>query len=198
MAPKPKPMRAKTSREMHGVQPRPAIQFTFPVLRAVCEEPATCRASNQSSAKECGLMEHAWLAISEWEKHQHYKNKGVPWIKLYAKMLDNAAFMAMSEVAQGQLVKLWVLASRMGNPLPNRPDFLAGKIGTKRLRIDEMLAAGFLIPASKSLDKSETESRGLSREERVEKGELETNDTEPNAEGKDNLSAPPSKPALVA
>lgn len=106
------------------------------------------------------------LEIKDWEKHQHYKNKGVPWIKLYAKLLDDDSFMALSEVTQAQLVKLWVLASRMGNPLPNRPAFLAGKIGTKKLRLEEMLSAGFLIPceARKSLDKIQTNPRPLSRE----------------------------------
>lgn len=106
------------------------------------------------------------LEIKDWREHQHYGKRRPPWIKVYAKLLTNAAFLGLPEAAQAQLMKLWILASQMAHPLPNNPKQLAGLIGAPgRLYLDALVAAGFLIPcyqnASKVLAESEQDASTL-------------------------------------
>lgn len=136
-----------------------------------------------------------FLAIKGYWKHQHYHKRGAPWIKLYASVLVDPAFIQMPEAAQAQLMKLWVLASQFGHPLPNNQKLLAGKIGTTgKFYLASMIAAGFVIPceteyeatlaageknASKFLDESEqnatspAHASAHSRESKELEGEVE-------------------------
>lgn len=92
-----------------------------------------------------------FLAIKSFEKFQHYRDRNPPWIKLYTALLDDAAFLALPETAQAQLVKLWLLAARMGHPLPNNAKLLSGKIGTPKVfHLDALIAAGFIVPCKQS------------------------------------------------
>src|SRR5574340_1189937 len=86
------------------------------------------------------------LRIKNFERFQHYRNRNPPWVKLYTQLLDDVAFLALSDAARGQLMLLWLLAARMGNPLPDDARLLAGKIGSSgRLQLEELVAAGWLI-----------------------------------------------------
>lgn len=115
-----------------------------------------------------------FLAIKNWWTFQHYHDRRVPWVKLHTAVLDDADFIQLDERIQAQILKLGALAARMEHPLPNNPKLLAGKIGTKRLRLAEMMAAGFLYEtnnpdegreeksetnASNRLDKNQNNSR---------------------------------------
>jgi hypothetical protein len=100
-----------------------------------------------------------FLAVKNFEKFQHYRDRNPPWIKLYGDILSDVAFLEMHEVAQAQLMKLWVLASQLGHPLPNNPRLLAGRIGVHgRFHIDTMIAAGFLIPCEQDASNLASES----------------------------------------
>jgi hypothetical protein len=88
-----------------------------------------------------------FLAIKGYWNHQHYHKRGAPWIKLYASVLSDAAFIQLPETAQAQLMKLWIITSQLGHPLPNNPKLLAGKIGTTgKFQLAGLIAAGFVIP----------------------------------------------------
>jgi hypothetical protein len=92
-------------------------------------------------------MSATHLVVKNFERFQHYRDRNPPWIKLYGDVLVDLAFLKLPEAAQAQLMKLWILASQLGHPLPNDPKFLAGKIGTKgRFYLSEIIAAGFIIP----------------------------------------------------
>lgn len=85
------------------------------------------------------------IAVKDWATHQHYKDRRPPWIKLYGALLDDPTFLALPEATQAQLIKLWLLASRMGHPLPNDPQLLAGKIGVRgKLHLPALLSSGLL------------------------------------------------------
>jgi hypothetical protein len=124
-------------------------------------------------------MKLPYLAVKDFAKHQHYRDRRPPWIKLYGAILTDPDFLQLPEAAQAQLVKLWVLASQFGNPLPNNPKLLAGKIGcTGKFHIEALIASGFLIPcehvASEPLAESEQDAMASVRvaretEERVER-----------------------------
>lgn len=92
-----------------------------------------------------------FLAIKDFGLFQHYRNRNPPWIKLYGTLLTDLKFLQMPEAAQAQLVKLWILASQFGHPLPNDPKLLAGKIGTTgRFHLAIMIDAGFIIPCNQN------------------------------------------------
>lgn len=116
-----------------------------------------------------------FLEIKDWKRHQHYKDERPAWIKLYGSLLDDAAFLGMSDAAQLQLVKLWLLASRMGHPLPYDAKLLAGKIGCRsKLRLDEIIAAKFLVPVYEKSRESLDDSSGTKTENREQRAERET------------------------
>lgn len=90
----------------------------------------------------------SFLAIKHWWRYQHYHTaRGAPWIKLYASLLTDPQFIQMPEVAQAQLMKLWLLASQLGHPLPNNPRLLAGQIAVSgRFYLTTLIELGFLKP----------------------------------------------------
>lgn len=93
------------------------------------------------------MTEVPYLWIKNFERFQHYKDRNPPWIKLYTALLSDPEFLKLPEAAQAQLIKLWLLAAQMGNPLPNDPRLLRGKIWcTGRLYLADLIVAGWLKP----------------------------------------------------
>lgn len=96
-----------------------------------------------------------FLAVKDYEKFQHYRDRRPVWIKLYAELLDNWEFLQLSDAARGQLMLFWLLASRHDNRVPNDRRYIEGKLATRgRFMVKELLGSGFIIetdePASKS------------------------------------------------
>ncbi len=92
-----------------------------------------------------------FLAVKDFATFQHYRDRNPPWIKLYGALLSDAKFLQLPETAQAQLVKLWILASQMGNPLPNNPKLLAGRIAViGKFHLAAIVASGFLIPCNEN------------------------------------------------
>jgi hypothetical protein len=86
-----------------------------------------------------------YLRVKKWGEFQHYRDRAPTWIKLYNRLLDDYAFITLPEAAQAQLVKLWLLASRNDNQIPDDAAFIARAIhASGRLHIDTLIAAGFL------------------------------------------------------
>jgi hypothetical protein len=91
-------------------------------------------------------MTARFLAVKRFKKFQHYSDRNPPWIKLYTELLVDPDFIQLAEVAQAQLMKLWLLRAQLGS-LPNNPKLLAGKIGaTGKFHISALIASGFLVP----------------------------------------------------
>lgn len=86
-----------------------------------------------------------YLRVKKWDEHQHYTDRDPPWIKVYNRLLDDYEFLAMDETSQAHLVKLWLLASRTENKIPNDIAFITAKIGAKTpVKIDVLIASGWL------------------------------------------------------
>jgi hypothetical protein len=135
-----------------------------------------------------------YLAVKDFATFQHYRDRNPPWIKLYGAVLSDAKFLQLPEAAQAQLVKLWILASQMGNPLPNNPKLLAGRIGViGKFHLAAIIASGFLIPCNEfaSTDDSDTLAERLRPRARAE-SELEVEDVV------DEERAAVPEPALTA
>ena len=116
-------------------------------------------------------MKHPYLEIKGWQSFQHYHDRRPPWIKLYVQLLDDLEFIGMSHRSQITLVKLWLLASRIGNPLPNNLPLLAGKIGERSIVVEPLIQAGFLIETDSktaSADASTNASKDASKVASIE------------------------------
>jgi hypothetical protein len=87
-----------------------------------------------------------FLAVKGFRKFQHYRDRDPVWIKLYTNLLIDAAFLQLPEAAQAQLMKLWILASQLGNPLPNNPKLLAEMARSR----SKMLAAPCARPRARA------------------------------------------------
>jgi len=88
-----------------------------------------------------------WLQVKNWRLFQHYGKRSPPWIKLWSLLLDDRDFDKLSERVQLQLVRIWLLASRVGNKLPNDPSWVQNRAGLATLPdLMGLVRAGWLEP----------------------------------------------------
>jgi hypothetical protein len=87
------------------------------------------------------------FSVKNFDRFQHYKDRSPPWIKLYNELLENYEFGALPDAVKGQLICIWLLASRMDNKLPLDAKWLANKINaTDPIDLDLLLETGFIEP----------------------------------------------------
>jgi hypothetical protein len=86
-----------------------------------------------------------FLSIKNLKKHQHYKDRRPPWIKLHAEVLDDYAFTCLQDASKAHLMLLWVLASRMDNRIPYDLAWITQKLGANTpLDLEELILQGFI------------------------------------------------------
>jgi uncharacterized phage protein (TIGR02220 family) len=91
--------------------------------------------------------------IKNWKKHQHYKGRRPPWIKLHAALLDDYEFECLQDDSKLHLIAIWLLASRSrdyhldGDPLlPEDEPYLTKKAGLKKkISLTPLFSSGFLM-----------------------------------------------------
>jgi len=94
-----------------------------------------------------------FFKVKNFEKFQHYKDRSPPWIKLYNETLENYEFGSLNDATKGQLIGIWLLASRMDNKLPFDPRWIASKINaTEPVDLEALYSSGFIL----EYDESET------------------------------------------
>lgn len=99
-----------------------------------------------------------YLRVKNWSDFQHYSDRRPPWIKLHAKVLDSGDdFMALGELEQWQLVRLWLVASRaerfveddQGKVVPVITDdegsLRRSTMSLRRIPLGPLITAGWLI-----------------------------------------------------
>lgn len=87
----------------------------------------------------------SFIAVKDFERFQHYKGRTPPWIKLYNALLDDYRFVQLSDAARGQLILIWLVASRHHNRIPNDREYIARAIHAKsKLQLDVLIEAGWL------------------------------------------------------
>lgn len=106
-----------------------------------------------------------YLMVKDFARFQHYRDRGPVWIKLYNAVMDDEAFLALSDAARGHLILIWLLASRRDNKLPNDARAIARAIqSTGRVDLERFIADGFLLPyqsASALLAETEQDASAL-------------------------------------
>jgi hypothetical protein len=88
-----------------------------------------------------------YLSVRNFEHFQHYKDRAPTWIKLYNAVMDDEAFLELSDAERGQLVLIWLLASRRDNKLPRDGKLIARAIqASGRVNVERFVESGFLVP----------------------------------------------------
>lgn len=87
-----------------------------------------------------------YLSVKNWQDFQQYKDREPKWIKLYRSLLMDYKFDNLSDAEFGQLVKIWLLASQLGNKIPNDPSWIQKKTSmSQKPSIDKYIQSGFLV-----------------------------------------------------
>jgi hypothetical protein len=90
-----------------------------------------------------------WLVVKGWQKHQHYKDRFPPWIKLHQALLDDYEFGRLQDASKAHLMLIWVLASRDSGRVRNDPDWIAQRIGaTSPVDVQVLIESGFLVASN--------------------------------------------------
>jgi len=88
-----------------------------------------------------------YLRVKNWKQFQQYKDRDPKWIKLHRDILDDYEMDALDELAQLHLIKIWLLAAKLDNKIPNDAAWIARKIGARsEVQLDQLVTAGFLAP----------------------------------------------------
>lgn len=109
-------------------------------------------------------MEARYLRVKNWRKHQHYRDRRPPWIKLARELIDGDAGREfrdeLSEIEQWQLVRIWLYASGServmvdcdGHEVPvvayDERTLRIGIRSDKKVAVDKFVRLGFLEPVS--------------------------------------------------
>lgn len=90
-----------------------------------------------------------FLAVKNFERFQHYKDRGVfSWIKLHKSLLSDYDFQALPDKSKAHLMLIWLLVSqRNDRRIPDDPRWVAQKIGaTDKIDLQNLVDSGWLIP----------------------------------------------------
>ena len=88
-----------------------------------------------------------YLKVKNWEQFQQYKDRDPKWIKLHRDLLYDYEFDQLSELNQLHLIKIWLLAAKLNNKIPNDTAWLRRNIGAQsNINIKQLVTAGFLDP----------------------------------------------------
>lgn len=88
----------------------------------------------------------AYFSVKGWEKHQHYKDRAPPWIKLHVALLEDYEFGCLQDASKAHLLAIWLLASKHDNRIPLDPVWVGRRINaTDPVDLGALVDAGFLL-----------------------------------------------------
>lgn len=86
-----------------------------------------------------------FLAVKNFEVHQHYKDRRPLWIKLYNTLLDDPEFIALGDSARSHLMLLWLIASRHRNRIPYDVKYIQRATHARsRIDLQALIDSGWL------------------------------------------------------
>jgi hypothetical protein len=88
-----------------------------------------------------------FIKIKNWEKHQHYKNRRPPWIKLHVELLNDFHYICLQDASKLLLIHLWLLASQKENKVPANLQYLQKMLPVKvtGVTLKDLEKQGFII-----------------------------------------------------
>tara|TARA_Y100001963_G_scaffold29132_1_gene39573 strand:- start:266 stop:877 length:612 start_codon:yes stop_codon:yes gene_type:complete len=86
-----------------------------------------------------------YLAVSNWLRFQHYKNRDPTWLKLYRHLLNDYQWAQLPDASKGHLIGIWLMAAKLGNRIPADPTWLGKQIGaTEPVDLEVLVSGGWL------------------------------------------------------
>ena len=104
-----------------------------------------------------------YIKICNWKKHQHYKDRNPPWIKLHNDLLTKYKYRCLQDASKLLLISLWLLRCKQNGDIPKDLAYIREITAIKgKINLQPLIKAGFIecySPASKPLaPKTETET----------------------------------------
>jgi len=88
----------------------------------------------------------SYFSIKNWDTFQQYKDRDPKWIKLHREILNDYEFDQLTEIQQNHLMKIWLLASKLDNKIPNDPSWIGRQIGAKsKVDTKQLVTHGFIV-----------------------------------------------------
>jgi hypothetical protein len=118
-----------------------------------------------------------WIEVIGWDRFQHYRDRGPLWIKTYVRLLDDDAYLSLTQHRALLLHRLWLQYAISDRTLRDDTRNLSRRCAMKVTRsdLDALCDAGFIrVAASKPLAKPE-QGASVSRA-RATETEKETED----------------------
>lgn len=130
-----------------------------------------------------------YLAVKNYERFQHYKDRRPPWIKYHVSLLDDYELCHMSYGAQLVYDRLLLIAARTDNNIPNDPEHISRdvRIDTETVTdaLQNLLDAGFLVVS----ERKRAASKAIARRKQNAEPETETEtETEADTETEKNAA----------
>lgn len=66
----------------------------------------------------------AFIRIVQWDKHQHYKDRNPPWIKLHRDLMTSETWVSSSNEDRVLAIACMMLAAASGNLIPANPRYI--------------------------------------------------------------------------
>ena len=88
-----------------------------------------------------------WLTIKNWDRHQHYKDRCPPWIKLHVKLLNDREFSLLSRKSKCLLMLLWILAAENDGKIKNDLQEIRFRLRDATIKAEEinlLIKKGFI------------------------------------------------------
>lgn len=95
-----------------------------------------------------------YFSVRNWKKHQHYKHRNPPWIRIYNDLLGKGKFMRLSPEYRYAYMAILLLASRCNNKIDYDEKFVAQQIGVESIDLSILEDANFIVkiqPVTKTL-----------------------------------------------
>ena len=118
-----------------------------------------------------------YLRVKNWEQFQVYTDgRPLTFIKLYGSLLDDYEFCHLPDKTKAHLMAIWLLASRVGNRIPNDSRWVGVRIGaTEPVDLPTLVESGFLTPYGERTDAVRGKSTAVPEKTREEKKRKEPN-----------------------
>ena len=92
-----------------------------------------------------------YFSIMRYEELQSHNQLNPPWIKLHSHQLEDYMFQKLSDAAKYHFIGLMSLASRIGNKLPNDPQWLQKSIGASNsINLEDLFKSGLIKQVKES------------------------------------------------
>lgn len=87
-----------------------------------------------------------FFSVKNWAKHQHYKERTPPWIKLHTSLLEDYDYSRLPDASKAHLSGIWLLASRYENRIPFDAEWVGRRINaTCTVDLMTLERAGFIV-----------------------------------------------------